>query len=237
MRDKAKRGLTTDRDAYDGVCPKLGCELSEDGLPEWVTAKRVVADLEPEQMEVISALGFLPAYEALLIPVSDMSGAIRWRNALDCAATTGSTPFDVVDAILRRKPFLGERMLRFSYDGTAHLVVPENSARCKRVVCVETGQTWPSIQAVCVELGIYRGAMSRAVKFGVAARGLHFHLEGSSAPAPRRRRQRSVRCVETGRIYASANEAAEAYGLKGGASLRLAAKTGSLSCGKHWVYV
>lgn len=235
--EEATKGFAPDRKRIGGACPRLGCELSEDGLPEWVTAKRIVAGLGPAQRDTIASLGFLPEYEALLVPVSDMTGTLRWRNALDCAATTGTAPFEVVDAILNSKPFLGDRMLRFSFDGTAQLIVPVKSANSKRVVCVETGQTWPSLNTACAELDIFRGAMNRAIRFGCAARGMHFHLEGSPAPKPRRRRQRSVRCVETGRIYASAAEAAASYGLKGATSLRLAASTGSLSCGKHWVYV
>ena len=123
-----------------------------------------------------------------------------------------------------------------------------------RVICIETGEIWPTIRAA--ELAVFgkdNGTIHRAVNGQLhSAKGLHFCLlcnynqnEREKLLHPRYKRNKvKVRCVETDVLYDSMADAARflvnAYSVsqriaEGG--IRKAAREGGTCRGYHWSFV
>ena len=104
------------------------------------------------------------------------------------------------------------------------------------IVCIETGEVFPSAQAAAQSLGISYGAsnIGTAARNGGAIKGFHWRFKDDPEPEPGQiRGNRAVVCWETGEEFDTAEEAAVWAGtdIKGiYASLNLHCSSG----GFHW---
>ena len=106
----------------------------------------------------------------------------------------------------------------------------------RRVVCLETGMVYPSMAAAARFIGLTKGAIYHAVKDGRAAGGYHWFTEGETPDASHFKRPKgvAVRCMETGEVYPSISEAAQAKGI---ARRKLSDVVNGICDGYHWTRI
>ena len=109
------------------------------------------------------------------------------------------------------------------------------------VVCLETGEVYSSAQAAADAVGVSRDTMYAALRSSNhAVGGYHWYWEGDPKPDAsefKPRKNRPIRCVESGVVYESVTAAARAVGTKHNSSISRAARTGGTAAGHHWEYV
>ena len=112
------------------------------------------------------------------------------------------------------------------------------------VVCVETSEVFESINAAARAVGLKTGSrICTAIKNGSTSGGYHWYRQGDPKPDALQlknrelRKSRAVACWETDEVFASADEAAKAVGLKSSSCIRAALrKTQTTAGGYHWYY-
>lgn len=112
----------------------------------------------------------------------------------------------------------------------------------RRVVCLETGETFESEKAAAESAGSVASSIRACVDGKVmTAKGLHWALEGSDADITSIESMRKpasakpVTCLETGETFKSAVAAAKALGLKSGKSIYGCVSGAAMTAGgRHW---
>ena len=114
---------------------------------------------------------------------------------------------------------------------------------CRKVLCVETGETFPSIKAAAEFYNLKRPNIS-AVLNGDSKTCGGFHWEYVDGQPPQARSEglrnkigKPVRCIETGIIYSSISAAAEAFGVTDSAIGNVLIGRNEKSCGYHWEFL
>ena len=79
------------------------------------------------------------------------------------------------------------------------------------LVCVETGQRWECLNYCAKDIGVNPSSIRESLVNGYRCCGLHFRYEEDEDYIPRQGPYK-VRCVETGEIWNSVKECAEAVG-------------------------
>lgn len=109
--------------------------------------------------------------------------------------------------------------------------------RMKEIVCFETGEHFKSQKEAGEVLNISKGNLNAALRRRTAAKGLHFYYADYPQPDADyflRCRKKRVRCIETGTVYESTNQAQKETGIDHGLiSTAASHKAG----GYHWEYV
>ena len=80
------------------------------------------------------------------------------------------------------------------------------------IVCLETGQVFPSVKAAALAMGVTYGGgnLSQAAHHGGLFKGYHWYFEGDPKPKPGDLKgNKAVTCLETGDTFESAAAAAE----------------------------
>ncbi|MBR2775460.1 MAG: hypothetical protein IKD73_10800, partial [Selenomonadaceae bacterium] len=115
--------------------------------------------------------------------------------------------------------------------------------RCRKVLCVETGEVFPSIKAAAEFYNLKRPNIS-AVLNGDSKTCGGFHWEYVDGQPPQARSEglrnkigKPVRCIETGVIYSSISAAAEAFGVTDAAIGNVLSGRNEKSCGYHWEFL
>ena len=106
----------------------------------------------------------------------------------------------------------------------------------RKIRCIETGEVWNTVSEAAKSNGVtimcfyhyFRGRMKRI-------KGLNFEYADDVADKPVRCKR--VRCVETGQVFGSIAEAAEALHMS--RAMVSAAASGKIktACGKHFEFV
>lgn len=110
----------------------------------------------------------------------------------------------------------------------------------KPVTCLETGETFESAVAAAKALGLKSGSPISNCINGVTMTGGGYHWtpEGSALTIEQieaGRKTRHVVCLETGEVFKSLKEAAQAVGLKDGGSIAACIDGMQLTAGgRHW---
>lgn len=109
----------------------------------------------------------------------------------------------------------------------------------KPVWCIETGQFFFSATEAAAFYDLNSDAVSRVCRHerGTAA-GLHWSYVDEPFVMPTTRpKRKSIVCIETGEVFASAVDAAKKLGVTGNAINNAARDSNKKSCGYHWQYV
>lgn len=113
---------------------------------------------------------------------------------------------------------------------------------CRKILCIETGEIFPSIKAAAEHYGLKRPNIS-AVLAGRAKSCGGFHWQYVDGQPPQQRSDnfrkkvsRPVRCIETGIVYESISAAAKAFGVTVSAIRKVLNSHGEKSCGYHWEF-
>lgn len=109
------------------------------------------------------------------------------------------------------------------------------------VVCVDTGEKFPTLTAASDMIGLGVSALSQAIRDKTKCGGKHWTIDEPGAlenfvPKPNQRFQR-VKRLDTGQIYGSINEAAADIKRKPGNLARVLDKPGSKCGGVEWCRV
>lgn len=113
---------------------------------------------------------------------------------------------------------------------------------CRKIRCVETSEIFDSIKAAAEHHGLKAPNISAVLAGkGKSCGGFHWEYVNGLPPQQRSEKMRRkvskpVRCVETGVVYASVREAAEAFGVTVSAIGNVASGRREKSCGYHWEF-
>lgn len=107
----------------------------------------------------------------------------------------------------------------------------------RSVVCWETDEVFETAEAAAAWAGTDINGIYASLNLRCSSGGYHWYLYGTPKPdASVFKTGRAVVCWETGVEYPSINAAAHAVGLKTGAHICEAIRTGGTSGGYHWYY-
>lgn len=107
----------------------------------------------------------------------------------------------------------------------------------KAVHCIETGETFENIKSAAKKFNIYPETICRVLQGRQkTAGGFHFEYVDKTTQGKFHREGKAVRCVETGVVYASVREVAEAFGVTVSAIGNAAKDKCKKSCGYHWEF-
>ena len=114
---------------------------------------------------------------------------------------------------------------------------------CRKVLCVETGEVFPSIKAAAEHYGLNLPNISGVLTGKKKTYG-GFHWEYVDGQPPQARSEefrnkigKPVRCIDTGIIYSSISAAAEAFGVTNSAIRNVLSGRNEKSCGYHWEFL
>lgn len=109
------------------------------------------------------------------------------------------------------------------------------------VVCIETGEEYPSGAAAAQALGLAsKGKVGEACKNkNKTCGGFHWRYKDETEVTVKEileLQDRAIRCVETGEVFPTATAAAASIGVAGKAITRACQSPSFTSGGKHWEY-
>ena len=111
------------------------------------------------------------------------------------------------------------------------------------IKCIETGKVYQNAKTLEKVEGFHAGSILNALR-GVSKTSYGYHWEfinlknvNKEEIIGRSGTWRQVKCVETGKIYESAYDAAKEVGLSADTNLRRACRNGKTSGGFHWKYI
>lgn len=130
-------------------------------------------------------------------------------------------------------------------DGFAGQHSPQTKERIRRsvleqsarpVVCVETGEQFPSATAAARANGSASlGGLGYSLRTGHRYKGMHWRYADRDPVVSVSKRERPVRCVETGQRFESGQAAANSVG-RSKSAIRVAIREQQCSGGYHWEY-
>lgn len=121
----------------------------------------------------------------------------------------------------------------------------------KKIICINTGTVYDSVTAASKATGVPVSSIYSAIKKPSNTPKLHWayaedterikfiednYLTPDNIYTNYTFKPKSVRCVETGVVYADMTTAAKALGMHGPSHISTACKTGKKSGGYHWEY-
>lgn len=112
-----------------------------------------------------------------------------------------------------------------------------NMGRTKEIVCFETGEHFRSQKEAAEVLNTSKSNMNAALRRRMAVKGLHFYyadMPKADAGYFLWSRKKRVRCIETGTVYETANQAEKETGISHALIYTAASHKAG---GYHWEYV
>lgn len=156
----------------------------------------------------------------------------------EAAAEWAGTTVEAIDTVIRTRRSAGG--YHWYLEGKPKPDASKLVER-RRVVCLETGEVFASINAAADAVGVTQNAIYLVLRHrNHAAGGFHWYWEGDPKPDPDKfkpRKNHPIMCVETGVVYESVTAAARAVGTKNNSSISRAARKGYTTAGYHWRYV
>jgi len=165
-------------------------------------------------------------------PVICIETGERFATTKEASLLLGLSATSVSSAIARSG---SAGSFHWKHEGTP---TPNYVHKKKRSVqCIETGEIFESISAVCRCLGLPFSSIYISIHKGRRAGGYRWKYTNEEAPNYQdRSNKRPVRCVETGEVFKTAREASLCLSKNNGA-VTSAIRNGFQSNGYYWEYV
>lgn len=105
-----------------------------------------------------------------------------------------------------------------------------------RIRCVETQEVYNSVNEAATALGINRSGISNALR-GKAKTAGSYHWEYTDEDRPTKYGSRQIKCVETGKVYQSVQQAATELNINRSSISNALRGKSQKAGGFHWTYL
>lgn len=181
------------------------------------------------------------------IPIVCWETGEVFESARDAGDAKGiSSPGNIYAAIKNKTKCGGFHWYWADESKPESFVSKKSPATTKRpVVCWETGVLFENTEVAAAAASVTPSYIKAAIERKGTSGGYHWYwadeprpnaAEFLGAPISKGRPKRAVVCWETGEVFASAREAAEAVGIKSSGGICTAIRKKTTSGGLHWYY-